>query len=123
VPRSPGASFGLVETNALDGLIKLHTKVSGTKADLFQLLPVSGAVLVTLELGASCAIGNKIDITGLLFLKDSFEAGLKESFSHVVEEGPLTALKFGANPLKVDGQAIVSLAGFHLTQNFSGIAS
>jgi hypothetical protein len=129
VPHSPGAANGLIETNALDGLIKLHTTGAGTKVDLFELLPTSGSVFVTLILGKAaplpneCAIGEKFDITGTAFLKESQEEGLVERTKHEFEEGPLSELFFGANHATIDGKALASLAGTHAGFLWSGLAS
>jgi len=128
-PHSPGAAEGLIETNALDGLIKLH-KVSETeKVDLFELLPSSGSIFVTLILGAEdpkeneCAIGQKFDVTGKAFLKDGEKAGLKEQLTHLFQEGPLSELFFGGNAATIDGSAIAELTGAHSAMNWSGIAA
>ena len=122
VPHSPGAANGTIRTNALRGLIKLHEK----KVDLLELVPESGEVLVTLVLGApeknECAIGEKFDLTGKMFLKDSQEEGLTEKVSHELETGPLTALKIGANTATVGGKFVVTLAGAHTGMKWSGIA-
>jgi hypothetical protein len=127
-PHSPGAAEGLIETNALDGLIKLHETATKTKVDLFELLPEpvkfkdeNGEELtktppfVTLimgkEVGSECSIGSKFDITGKAFLKDAQEEGLVEKVTHLVVEGPLSALLFGGNAATIDGNANVFLGG------------
>ena len=119
-PKSPGAPAGLVETNALDGLIVLHEPSPGTRVDLLELLPTAGTAFVTLELGALCAIGNKFDITGKAFVKDCQGEGLVNKVEHLVEEGPLSALLFGGNAATIDGSAFVFLNGAHAGLTFSG---
>lgn len=118
-PRSPGAGPGLIETNQLVGLIYLH---SGG-VDLVRVLPEPGPAFVTLELGALCAIGNKFDITGKVFLKDAGEEGLVEKVEHLIVEGPLTMLLFGTNATTVDGSANLTLAGAHEGLKWSGTAN
>ena len=126
VPHSPGAANGTITTNALDGLLKLHTLEGGAKDDLLELLPESGTVFVTIVLGKAapekneCAIGEKFDITGPAFLKDCQNEGLVEKVTHLFEEGPLTALKFGANAATIDGSAFASLVGAHVGMKWSG---
>jgi hypothetical protein len=122
-PKSPGATSGLIETNALDGLIKLHELAGGAKDDLLELLPSAGTAFVTIELGVLCAIGNKFDITGKGFVKDGTNEGLVEKVKHLVEEGPLTALLFGSNAATIDGSAFIFLTGAHAGLNVSGTAN
>jgi hypothetical protein len=129
VPHSPGAVNGTIETNTVDALIKLHTTAVGSKVDLVELLPSTGTAFVTLVLGKAapekneCAIGEKFDISGKAFVKDCQEEGLVEKVTHLIEEGPLTALLFGANPAKIDGSATLSLAGPHAGMTVSGTAN
>lgn len=79
--------MGLIETNSLEGLIKLHTLGNGTKHGQLELRPAeAGKPLVTLELGATCAIGNKIDVTGTGFLKDGKNEGVVNLVEHLFEE-------------------------------------
>ncbi|MDX6602303.1 MAG: hypothetical protein QOF13_1505 [Solirubrobacterales bacterium] len=122
-PKSPGATSGLIETNTLDALIKLHTLEGGAKDDLVELLPTTGTAFVTVELGPLCAIGNKFDITGKAFVKDGTNEGLVDKIKHLVEEGPLTALLFGSNAATIDGSAFVFLVGAHEGMTVSGTAN
>lgn len=131
-PHSPGATEGLIETNLLDGLIKLHTPEVGGKVDLLELLPTKVGettppfvtIVMGKEVGSECSIGAKFDITGPAFLKDSKGEGLVELKEHEVEEGPLTKLLFGANAATIDGKALASLSDTeHKGMTFSGIAN
>jgi hypothetical protein len=109
-PKSPGATAGLIETNAVDALLKLHTG----GVELLELLPEVGTSFVTIELGALCAIGNKFAITGKAFIKDCQNEVLVDKTEHLLEEGPLTELFFGSNPASVvSGSALVFLVGAH----------
>jgi hypothetical protein len=122
-PKSPGASLGLIETNALTGLIVLHTLENGTKDELVELKPEeAGKPFATLELGASCAIGTKFDITGTFFIKDCKGEGLVDKVEHLFEEGPLSKLLFGANPMTIDGSSFMFLTGAHAGMTFAGHA-
>jgi hypothetical protein len=119
-PKSPGATLGLIETGALEGLIKLHELAGGAKDDLVKLSPVTGLTFVTLELGPLCAIGEKFDITGHAYLKDCSNEGLVNKVEHLFEEGPLTELFFGGNKATIDGSAWGFLEGAHVGMKFSG---
>jgi len=115
-PKSPGASLGLIETNALKGLLKL----TAAKEDVLELTPAEGTAFVTLELGPFCAIGNKFDITGKATLEDCNKEGLVNKVEHLFQEGPESALLFGAKPATIDGSAFGFLEGAHVGQTFSG---
>jgi len=107
-PHSPGAALGLIETNALDALIVLH---SNKTVDLVEMLPTAAGPFVTLLLGVDeeCSIGEKWDVTGKFFLKDNSEELLKEKQFHLFVEGPLSALLFGGNAAAIDGSVSVEL--------------
>jgi hypothetical protein len=119
-PKSTGATAGLIETNALQGLIKLHESSPGVKKDLVELSPVTGTEFVLLELGALCAIGSHFPITGKVFLKDCKEEGLINKEKHLFEEGPLSSLLFGGNAATIDGSAWAFLVGAHNEMLWSG---
>lgn len=119
-PKSTGASLGLIETNALEGLIKLHTG----GVELLELLPVNAAmVFVTIHLGPLCAIGDLFDIKGSYFLKDAKGEFSVEKKEHEFAEGPLSALLFGSNAMTLDGKFLAFLEGTHVSMNFSGHAN
>jgi hypothetical protein len=122
-PKSPGATAGLIETNALDGLIKLHTLGDLKKDELVELLPTEGNKFATLELGVLCAIGSKFDITGKFFIKDSQDEGLVDLKEHLFEEGPLSALLFGTNAATIHGSGVGFLVGPHIDMTFAGHAA
>lgn len=116
-PKSLGASLGLIETNSLEGLIKLHTGGVG----LLEVQAVGGGAIVTLELGATCPIGNKIDVTGKVFLKDGNNEGLVDKVEHLFEaEQTLSTLRFGANPATLVGSGFAFLSGLHTGLTFAG---
>lgn len=121
-PKSPGASVGLIETNALKGLLQLHAPGGGSNVPLVELAAIAESkVYVSLELGATCALGNKFDITGKSFLKDTQNEAAVDKVSHLVEEGPLSALFFGANSFTIDGSSKVTLQGAHQGMTFSAL--
>jgi hypothetical protein len=125
-PHSPGAAEGLIETNALKGLIVLHEEAGGKKIPLLELTPAAGEIFVVLKMGketrSECAIGAEFNITGKEFLKDCQGEGEVEKVTHLAEEGPLSKLLFGVNPATLDGSANNFLVGAaHEGLKFSGI--
>jgi hypothetical protein len=121
-PKSPGATVGLIETNALDGLLKLHASADGTKHEQLELKPTVGTTFVTIELGALCAVGNKFDVTGKLLFEDGSSEGLVDKIEHLFEEGPLSALLRGPNQMTIDGGFWMFLTGEHEGMTFAGHA-
>jgi hypothetical protein len=129
VPHSPGAANGTIETNALKGLIKLHTPAAGPKVPLLELLPeAEGGAFVTLILGKAapekneCAIGEKFDIKGVIYLEDCQGKGETELVTHLAQEQKsLSKLLFGINPAVLHGSANNFLEGAHKGMTFSGI--
>jgi hypothetical protein len=119
-PKSPGASLGLIETNALNGLIELHEPKGEVKEDVIEVTPESGTSFFTLVLGPLCAIGNEFSITGKLFFKDCQSELLVNKLKHLFEEGPLSAFLFGGNAMTFDGSFWMFLVGAHAGQTFSG---
>ena len=127
LPHSPTHSLGLIETNKLDGLLKLHSHEGALEKekDLFELLPETGETFVTLTLGVEgkneCSIGEKIPINGKLFLMDCNNQGLVNLKEHLFEEQKtLSKLLFGGNPATIDGSAWAFLEGAHEGQLWSG---
>ena len=125
-PHSPGDAAGLILTEPLEGLIKLHKLGAGEPKEndeLLELKPVPPATaFVKIQLGALCAVGNEFEITGKAFLKDCKKEGLVDLKEHLFEEGPLTELKFGTNPATIDGSAWGFLTGVHEGMTFAGHA-
>jgi hypothetical protein len=123
VPHSPGAPEGLIETEPLEGLLKLHEPVAGGTEDLLELLPVNASMLwYTLQYGSGkCTIGNNISVTGTLFLKDCQSLLLSNELEHLFEEQKaLSKILFGANPMTMDGSFWAFLTGAHEGQLWSG---
>jgi len=120
-PHSPGAVEGLIETEPLEGLLKLHKPAAGGTEDVLEVLPVNaGMIFVTLELGSGKCPINGANITGTLFLKDCKNLLLANELEHLLEEHPLTKLLFGSNPMTIDGSFWTFLEGAHKGQLWSG---
>lgn len=123
-PKTPGAPLGLVETEQLEGLLKLHllSKEPLIDDDVLEILPVNVAMIFfRLELGEECALGNNINDTGTLFLKDCENRLLENRVEHLLEEfKPLTKLFSGVNAMTIDGSFWTFLEGEHKGQLWSG---
>lgn len=115
-PHSPGAALGLIETNALLGLLKLH-KEGEIKEDLLELQPLEGETLLTFVLGVEgeeeCLfLLGKNEIKGKIFLKDCQKELLTNKVEHLFEEQKaLSKLVLGAAPVTVDGSFWAFLVG------------
>ncbi len=130
-PHSKGAAAGTVETELGLGEIVLHIlEPSGTKDELTLIhpAPVEGKEstrFVTLEMESTCPIGEKVPVSGELFLKDCESAFLTHLPTHLVEEGPLTELwvlnKNAEHKATIDGSAKISLAGAHAGLSWGGM--
>jgi len=131
-PHSPGAASGLIETNALTGLIVLHSLKNEKgeeigKDELIQISPPASGKFVTIIMGpeveSECPEGTKFDVTGSAFVKAGTTTELKtETVEKLFSEGPLTALLFGGNAATIDGSAKTALVASHLGMKWSGIA-
>jgi len=122
VPHSPGAPEGLILTEPLEGLLKLHKPAAGGTEDLLELLPVNaGMRFYTLQYGSGkCAISNGIEVTGTLFLKDCKNLLLSNELEHLFEEQSLTKILFGTNPMVMNGSFWAFLEGAHKGKLWSG---
>ena len=117
-PHSPSAIEGLIETNAVHWLLRLHTG----GIEVVEVLPTeAGGRFVTLQLGTGeCAIGNNIEVTGKIFLKECNNELLVDKVKHLFEEGPLSELRFGANAMTIDGSQLWFLSAPNLGSTWAG---
>ena len=116
-----GASKELVLTEAASGLIRLHPALG---QPVVELKPdKEGGNFVNIELGEECAIGEKVPVAGVLFLKDCKNEGKVELVEHLIEElKELTKLTALGQPATLDGSALIKLTGAaHVGLKFSGI--
>lgn len=130
-PHSAGAAEGLIESEALEGLIKLHKLTAdGVVHGVVEVLPVNaGMVFVAIklgkEVGSECSLAGA-SLTGTGFLWDCLEngkGGSKDAIKHLFEEfKPLTKLLYGGNPATIDGSFWAFLTGAHVNQTWAGHA-
>ena len=122
---SPGAPDGTIETNELKGELVLHTLAGGGSEVLWKLEP-KGENFLTLRL-EECALTEVNVLRGVVFHKDCLGQATTHAEKHLLEQGPLTALYFGAHSAKklevtkVDGSVWVKLAGAHAGLEWSGM--
>jgi hypothetical protein len=111
-PHTEGEPAGLILTRKATGLIVLDKLPSGEVDDLVLIKPDEKETFAVIELGASCAIGESVDVKGELWLKDckGNSSFLTEAKEHLIEEAlsELTAL---GQPAKILGSAVVELGG------------
>jgi hypothetical protein len=110
-PHSSGTTTaGLIETLPLDGSLRLSGGVQ-----YLELLPeVAGGAFIDLVLGPECPIGNNINITGKVWLKDCEGRFLTDLVEHLLQEEPvLSSLLFGGNAVTIDGSIWMFLPSGH----------
>ncbi len=123
-PHSPGASAGLIETNALVGLLKLHSELF-VNEDLLELLPQEGETLVTIALGPTgkeCLflLGENA-IKGKLFLKDCQKELLVNKVEHLFEpQAALSKMLLATSQVLMSGNFLAFLTGKHEGLKWSG---
>jgi hypothetical protein len=134
-PKS-ASGVGTILTDKGTGLITLHTLIIEEeiekklvkleiKDSTVLLKPDEGTRLVKIELGATCAIGEEVPVTGELVIWDckgnkSFET---HAVSHLVEEFPgLHGLVALGQPATLSGSANITLGGVHKGFEWAGLA-
>ncbi len=93
-PHSKGEPPGTIVTNFVSGLIVLHVlQPSGEHDEFVKIQPTTGTKFATVELGATCAIGEEVDVNGTLFTEED-EIGLVtvDTLHSFGEAKPLTEL-------------------------------
>jgi hypothetical protein len=126
-PKDPVGGAGTVITKSLHGLIILRKLAIGTKDELVLLLPDVGEIWWTIEMGAECAVGAKVNLVGPhLVLKDCENLFKNHLVKHLLEEGPFTELwlisKTEEHRVNVSGSAWAWLEGAHTGLKFGGEA-
>jgi hypothetical protein len=126
-PSDKVGGSGAILTEKIDGLIVLHNGqpvvlILRSAADD----PGKTGILVSMELGEECSIGEKVPVTGHLVLwdckgKTSFET---HAVSHLIEEFPSLHLLIAlGKPALHDGSANVRLTGAHTGYFWAGLGA
>ena len=123
-PSAEGTK-GLIVTNAITGLIKLHEPKAGTKEAVLEAKPTTaGGQFANIVLGAECAFGENLKVGGVFFLKDCLGQFQTEVVKHLVQELPaLTKLVIneGAKTATIDGSAWAFLGTTNVGKTWSGV--
>jgi hypothetical protein len=117
---------GVIVTKKGHGLIILHKLESGAIDELTEIKPDEGETFATIESGAECAIGAKVNVIGKATLRDCLV--FKEfAVKHLVEIGPLTELwtisKTTEHVATILGSSWAFLTGAHLGLKWAGEAA
>jgi hypothetical protein len=135
-PHSAEAAEGIILTERVEGLIKLHELTGGVKDTTVLLAPEDkeGKLIetfVTLILGKAgveneCSIGEKLPISGELSIEDCNGLFQKEEVEHLIKEfAPLTDLwvlnKTAEHKATIDGSVWVRLEGEHKGLKWAGL--
>jgi hypothetical protein len=127
-PNTEGKA-GLIITNAIKGLIVLHTPTGGQAEGALEVTPASGTLLATIQLGAEgakneCAFGEKLKLGGVVFLKDCEGKFATALAKHLLQELPaLTKLVIneGTTAATIDGSAFAFLGSPNVGKLWAGI--
>jgi hypothetical protein len=122
-PKNEGVA-GLITTNSITGLIKLHKTAGGVVEQALEAVPTeAGGQFANIVLGPECAFGENLKIGGVFFLKDCLKQFLTDVVKHLVEElKELTKLNVngGATKATIDGSAWAFLGGVHKGLSWAG---
>jgi hypothetical protein len=122
-PKSNGTTQGTILTNEGKGVLVLHELTGGTKDGLTKIEPkVAGGSFVNLEMEEGCAIGEKLPINGVLYVKDCEGKLETHLVKHLGEEGPLTELWATSNKTEEHTAHILGSVWFFLTGAHAGLA-
>jgi hypothetical protein len=115
-----GRRKGAIATVEVKSQLSLHEGET-----LVRLEPMVGETFATSESTESCAIGEKIPIKGILYVKETGGKFRVNEATHVVEEGTLTTLFVISNTAEhkatVAGKVSLTLTGEHFGSQWSGL--
>jgi hypothetical protein len=117
---------GVVVTNKGKGLLALN----GAKETETLVEPeTAGGPFATIHMGELCSIGEEVPVFGKLYLKDCNKEALVDKKEHLIEEDTTLSQLWVISDTeehlrtKIDGSAIVKLAGVHAGMTFAGHAA
>lgn len=117
-PNDPVGGLGVILTEKLTGLIKLHES-----EPIILITPDSAKTLVKIFLGEECSFGEETLVKGELVLGDCEGKGSFEEhkLTHLFEEfSKLRLLHVGTNKATIDGSANITLDAPHNTLLWAG---
>jgi hypothetical protein len=122
-----GANKGLIETNTITGLIKLHEPKAGVKETVIEATPNNAeGLFAKIPLGELCGFGENLKVFGKFFVKDCKGEALTDLVKHLIEELPaLTKLTVNGptTAATVHGSAWAFLGGVHKGLTFAAHAA
>lgn len=118
-----GASSGLILSEKVEGLMRLHKLESGELDTTVLIFPDPPATrLANIELGEECAIGTSVAVGGELVIWDCKNELKVHMVEHLFEEFPklhlVTAL---GQPALLDGSVFLKLGGEHAGFKWAGL--
>jgi hypothetical protein len=126
-PKDAVGGKGTIITKKSHGLIVLHIlKPSGEKDENVLLLPDVGKTFATLELGAECSVGSKVNVIGEhILLEDCEHLFLKHLVEHLFQGNQELSLLWiisetEEHKTSILGSAWAFLTGKHEGLKFSG---
>jgi hypothetical protein len=84
-PLNEGKEKGVILTKGIHILIRLDVLKDGTRHDVEEVIPDEGETLATVEMGAECAVGEKINLIGHVMYKDCQNEFLVHKVEHLLE--------------------------------------
>jgi len=105
--------WGTIESRELKGELVLH---EFPKEVLVKIQSINTTLATILT--ENCVLPEANPIWGTIYLKDGFGSATTHSFSHLIEQGPLTSIYVGVDSAEhletsLDGTAWVRLGGSH----------
>jgi hypothetical protein len=109
-PHDAEGKSGVVVSKPLKGLLVLHEG-----EPIIEFKPVTGEIFVVLLTSEACSIGEELPVTGTSTVQDANGKFTTEAVNHTVRQGPGSKLIFCGASAKVNGEAILALAGVEHT--------
>jgi hypothetical protein len=125
--HTTGTAAGTIETTEGKGELVLHTLAAGGTEVLTKVEPkTAGGAFATILTNGLCSLPESNKVSGVLYLKDCEHLATTHAVKHLIEQGPLTSLIYGAHSVEhletsLDGSGWVKLGGAHLGLKWSGM--
>jgi hypothetical protein len=121
-PINEGKEKGVILSKAAHSLVRLDVLADMTKHDVFETTPDAGNVLMTIEMGASCPIGTKVNLLGWFQVKDCQGEFLVHKVEHLVQvllEQLFMISETAEHATTLGGSWMLFLSGAHLGLKWS----
>jgi hypothetical protein len=117
---------GVVLTGKIKGLLALN---AAKETETLVEPETAGGPFATIHMSELCSIGEEVPVFGKLYLKDCNKEALVDKTEHLIEEDTTLSQLWVISDTeehlrtKLDGSAIVKLAGAHAGMTFAGHAA